>query len=222
MKVKKSKTFIILGLIVVIVIVGLFSVPFIKFIEDPEKLRNFIDSFGVFSYLAYILLVTIQIMIPFIPGEPFEMFAGYAFGGLKGGILCLIAESIGSIIVVLLVRKYGHKIVETFFTKEQIQKLSFLRSKKAFALFAIIFILPGTPKDLLCFFAGLSHFDLVPLLLVVTIGRIPSVITSTMSGGAFGTGNYRSAIIITIITLIVSGIGLKIYQQIHSKKNNKS
>lgn len=221
MKSKKSKFFIILGVIVVVGIIVAFSIPFIKFIEDPDKLRLFIDSFGVFSYLAFIVLVTIQIMIPFIPGEPIEMFAGYAFGGLEGFILCLIAESIGSIIVILLTRKYGQKFVETFFTKEQINKLSFLRQKKVFVLFAIIFMLPGTPKDLLCYFAGLSKFDLIPLFIVVTLGRIPSIITSTMSAGALASGNYKASIILIIITFILSAIGLKIYQSIHEKRNKK-
>lgn len=221
MKSKKSKLFIILGVIVVVGIIVAFSIPFIKFIEDPDKLRSFIDSFGVFSYLAFIVLVTIQIIIPFIPGEPIEMFAGYAFGGFEGFILCLIAESIGSIIVILLTRKYGQKFVETFFTKEQIDKLSFLRKKKVFVLFAIIFMLPGTPKDLLCYFAGLSKFDLIPLFIVVTLGRIPSIITSTMSAGALASGNYKASIILIIITFILSAIGLKIYQSIHEKRNKK-
>lgn len=221
MKLKKSKVFIVIGIIIIIGIVALFSIPFIKFIKDPDKLRAFIDSFGIFSQLAYFILVTIQILIPFIPGEPFEMFAGYAFGGLEGFIICLLAESLGSIIVIFLTRKYGQKFVETFFSKDKIKKLSFLKNKKVFILFAIIFILPGTPKDLLCYFAGLSKFDLIPLFIVVSLGRIPSIITSTMSAGALASGNYKATIIITVFTLIISFIGLKIYQYIHNKKNKK-
>lgn len=219
MKLKKSKVLIVLGLLVVIGLVILFSIPFIRFIEDPDKLRDFINSFGIFSKLAYFVLVTIQILIPFIPGEPFEIFAGYAFGGFEGFVIVLLAESFGSIIVILLTRKYGHKFVETFFSKDKIEKLSFLKNKKVFVLFAIIFILPGTPKDLLCYFAGLSKFDLVPLFIVVSLGRIPSIITSTMSAGALALGDYKTTIIITIVTIVLSGISLKFYQYIHNKKN---
>ena len=215
----KKKPLIIAGVILIVLIVVAFSIPFIKFIKDPEKLRNFIDSFGIFSSLVYVLLVVLQILLPFIPGEPFELFAGYAFGHVEGFFLCFFAESLSSIIIIFLTRKLGQKFVENFFPKDKIKKLSFLKSKKAFVLYTIIFIMPGTPKDLLCYFGGLANFDLVPLILVTTLGRIPSILTSVITGGAFGSENYKLGIIVYAITFAISLFGLLIYNTISKNKN---
>ena len=89
----------------------------LSFIRQPEQFRLWISSFKAFAPLAYIFITCLQILIPIIPGEPMEMIAGYAFGPFNGTLLCILAESIASIIVLLIVRRFGRKIVEVFFSK---------------------------------------------------------------------------------------------------------
>ena len=124
------RIWILIGIVFVLIISGFISYYVIKYIDEPTKFRNFIDSFGIYSPLIFILMSILQILIPIIPGEPMEIAAGYAFGGLKGSILCLISASIGSFIVISLVKKYGRKIVEIFFNKEKIESLKFLKDSK--------------------------------------------------------------------------------------------
>lgn len=209
-----TKAYIIIGIAITIILTILFSIPFIKFIGDAEKLRNYIDSFGIFAPLAYVLLTMIQTFIPFIPGEPFELMAGYIFNMIEGTIFCLLAQSVASIIIIILVRKYGSKLFLIFFNSQDKNKLKKLKSKKSFIMFSILFILPGTPKDLLCYFAGLTDYDLIPLLIVTSIGRIPAIITSTITGGAFGDEKYLFAAIIYGITFLISLISLKVYDRL--------
>lgn len=218
MKIDKSKIYIIIGVILVLTITILFSIPFIKFINQPEQLRDYLESFGVLAPLMYILLTMIQVLIPFIPGEPFEILAGYSFGLVKGTLLCLLAGSIASVIIILLVKKYKHKLINVFFKKEDIDKLAFLKSKKSFIIFSILFILPGTPKDLLCYIGGLNDYELVPLLVVTTIGRIPAIVTSTIPGNALNEKDYGLALIVYAITIAISLTSIYVYNQITNKK----
>lgn len=213
----KSKIFIILGIIVVALLTIAFSIPFIRFINNPEKLREYIDSFGIYAPLTYVLICMIQIFIPFIPGEPFELIAGYMFGSIEGTLLCLLSQSIASILIVLMVRKYGSMLFFMFFNKKEKHRLNKFKSKKSFILFSLLFILPGTPKDLLCYFAGLTKYDLFPLLVVTTIGRIPAIVTSTITGGAFGDKEYIFAFIVCGITFLISLVSLKIYNTFTKK-----
>lgn len=219
----KKKTVKIISFIALLLVMALLvyiSIPLIKFIKNPEEFKNWIDSFGIYSPLAYILITIISIIFPIVPGEPLEMVAGYAFGAIKGTILCLLAECLGSVIVVLIVKKFGRKLVEYFFSKEKIDSLKFLQSSsKRINIFAIIFIIPGTPKDLLCYFGGLTDIDLKTLLLIVTVGRFPSIITSTLIGGHLGEQNYLYAIIVFVITAIISLGGIFIYNRIQNKKD---
>lgn len=219
MGIDKKKRKIVIGIIIVLILTILFSIPLIRFINKPDELRDYLESFGILAPLMFILLTMIQIIIPFIPGEPFELLAGYSFGFIKGSLLCLIAGSIASIIIILSVKKYGRKLITSFFKEEQINKLSFLNSKKSFVIFGILFILPGTPKDLLCYIGGLNNYDFVPLVLITTIGRIPSIISSTYPGNAINEKNYGLAIIIYAITIVISLSSAYIYEKITNRND---
>ena len=129
---KNSLFFKIIAVVIVLTITIVFCVPFIKFINNPDELRVFIESFGIMAPLAYILLTFIQILVPIIPGEPFELLAGYVFGLVKGTLLCLFAESISSIIIILMVRRYGDKIVKLFFSEDTLKKLEKYKNEKIF------------------------------------------------------------------------------------------
>lgn len=210
--------------ITVLIVVGILSLvvgrPLVKFASEPEKFRIWVDSNGFWGRLAYIGMMVLQIVAAFLPGEPFEMVAGYAFGTAQGTILCLLASAVGSILVLLLSRKFGMRFISLFFNKQQIEKIKFLRSSpKRILLFAVIFILPGTPKDLLCYFAGITDIKLWILMLICSFGRIPAIITSTLGGDALGTKSYILAIVVFSLTLLISLIGALIYKIISNKHN---
>ena len=212
---KNSLFFKIIAVVIVLTITIVFCVPFIKFINNPDELRVFIESFGIMAPLAYILLTFIQILVPIIPGEPFELLAGYVFGLVKGTLLCLFAESISSIIIILMVRRYGDKIVKLFFSEDTLKKLEKYKNEKNFYIFILLFVLPGTPKDLICYFAGLTKFKLFPLLLASTLGRFPSIITSTLPGSLSGEKNYILALGIYVVVGIISFVVARIFNKKH-------
>ena len=194
------------------------GLPMLRFASDPEKFRALVDAHGIGGRLIYIGMVVLQITVALIPGEPLEIAAGYAFGTLEGTILCPVATGLGSSLVILLVRRFGTKLAEVFFTREKLSKLRFLQaSPKRTAIFALIFMLPGTPKDLLCYYAGLTDIKLSTLLVICSVGRIPSVLTSTLGGDALGTKSYIFAAVVFGLTLLISAGGFWIYSRICSK-----
>ena len=205
--------------IIVIGIAGWFiGIPLIRMAKEPLKFREWVDSKGNWGPVLYMGLVILQILIAFIPGEPLEIVAGYAFGTFKGTLFCLTAASLGSIIVLILVRRFGKIILEIYFDKEKIEKLSFLKSsKKKILIFMILFIIPGTPKDMLCYYGGLTDISLPLLIFICTICRFPSIITSTVGGDALGTGEYGFAVIVFAVTAILSLTGIYIYNRLSKK-----
>ena len=85
-------------------------------------------------------------------------------------------------------------------------------------LIFILFFIPGTPKDLLTYVAGLTQIKLFPYILITSIAKIPSVITSTIGGDAFGEKKYLYAFIVFVLTGLISIVGLIIYNKITKKK----
>lgn len=193
--------------------------PMIRFVEDPKLFQNWVDTYGIWGRLLFIGMVVLQVIIALIPGEPLEFGAGYAFGAVEGTILATLGIIIGSVIVFALVKRFGMSFVEIFFSEEQLSKIKFLKkSRKRDVLLFLLFVLPGTPKDILTYFLGLTDIKLSTLIFISVVGRFPSVVTSAISGGALGRESYILAIVVFVLTLILSAIGLLIYNKI-CKKN---
>ena len=206
--------------VVILVLLTIFvGGPIVKTIGDPAAFRAWIDARGFWGKLIFIGLLILQVVIAFIPGEPFELAAGYAFGAVWGTVLVFIGLALGTTIVFLFVRKIGVKAVEVFFPREKINSLKYLRDEKTLSAAAfVLFLIPGTPKDLLTYIAGLTKIRLLPWIVLTSIARIPSIVTSTISGNALGVQNYTLAIIVYSATALVSGICLFFYQRAHRKR----
>lgn len=197
--------------------------PMLRFAQQPELFRSWVEAHGLWGKAAYVGMVMLQVLVAIIPGEPLEISGGYAFGAVWGSVLCLLGATLGSILVFAFVRRWGFALVEVFFPPEKLRSLRFLQSSpKRDALFWLIFTVPGTPKDLLCFFAGLTDMSWSKWLLICTAGRLPSILTSTVGGNALGTKDYHFALLVFAATLLISGIGWLLYRAVcrrHACKN---
>lgn len=189
--------------------------PLVQFASNPAAFREWVNSHGPYSRIAFVGMTVFQIIIAVVPGEPFELAAGYAFGAWEGTALCIVSCIIGSFLTFMLVRRFGVKLLRVFFSEEQIESVSFLKSSpKRDILFFIVYMLPGTPKDLLGYFAGLTDIRLARWMLICSLGRLPSVVTSTVGGNYLGRSDYRLAIWVFALTLVLSGAGLLLYRWI--------
>lgn len=189
--------------------------PLLQYLKEPEKFRDWVNSAGFMSRVYFLGIQILQVVVAIIPGEPVEIGAGYAFGFIEGSILCLLGTVIGSMAVYFFVRRFGVKAVEIFFPLEKIEKLKFLNTaKKRDALMFLLIFIPGTPKDLLGYVAPIVGITPQAWLFITSVARIPSIVTSTVGGGALGGKNYVFAIIAFAVTLLISGIGLLIYRRI--------
>ena len=184
------------------------------------------------SVLAIVIFVLLSAALAWFVGRPMVRFARQpeqfrawvdGHGAWAGTALCLLGAVLGSVTVFALVRRWGRGLVEVFFPADKLEKLHFLlhTSPKRTALFWLIFTVPGTPKDLLCYFAGLTDLPWGTWLLIATVGRLPSIVTSTVGGSALGEQNYRAAVIAFALALAVAGVGYVIYRAVCRRHGQK-
>ena len=218
---KKIYLFAIVVALLFIAAVGyLVGKPMIEFVREPERFRAWVDSSGFVSRVIFVGMVVFQLIIALIPGEPLEMGAGYAFGAVEGTILCIIGCVIGSALVFLFVRRFGVKLVEVFFPREKIRSLRFLQDSRRLNLLTfIVFFIPGTPKDLLSYFIGLTDMKLGTWLFITAVARIPSIVTSTVTGDALGLKDYQFALIAFGVTLALSLAGILVYRRLSARRH---
>lgn len=204
-----------LFLLFCVLITVFVGVPFARMADDPASFQAWVESFGLLGKLVFIFLVAFQVVIALIPGEPIELAAGYCFGFWQGTLLAQIGIVLGSAVVFLLVRKFGRMLIEIFFSQKKINKLRFLQnSKKVKVITFLLLLIPGTPKDLLSYFAGLTPLRLYQWLLIVFVARLPSLVTSTATGAAAGERNLPLTVMMAIITVVISVAGLIYYHHI--------
>lgn len=198
----KTKIFkIVLTIIVAIILIGIiiYLFPVIKGISTQEGRINFkekIQSTGVMGVLLLFGLQVAQIFLIIIPGEPIEILAGMCYGGFWGTVFIMASASIISTIIFLLVRKYGRKFVCSFCDEQKVSKILnskiFQSPKKIEAIMFILFLIPGTPKDLLVYIAGLLPIKPIKFILISTFARIPSIISSTLAGTNLMKRKYKN------------------------------
>ena len=196
--------------------------PLIKYISEPEKFQAWIGSHGILGRVLFVGAMTLQIVVAIIPGEPFEIAAGYAFGFWEGTLLCETTIFTGSAVVFVFVKKYGLRALQLFFPSEKINSLKFIRNSHKFRkiVFAVMLI-PGTPKDLLTYAAGLTPLRLKEWLVITCLARIPSVVTSTIGGHALGGANYLTAVTVFAVTAAASFLGLVVFNKISGRKEDE-
>lgn len=201
----------------VFAVIGVFLIN-----ANKDAFRLWISEHFFLGALAVILICALQVIVALVPGEVVEILSGYVFGTWMGALLCMIGITLGSVLVILLTRRLGRRFVETFYSREKIDALPVLRDPaKRNAMTFFLFLLPGTPKDLLTYIIGLTEMSVPLYLLLTTVARFPSVISSTMGGGALGSSKFSLAFWVFLITACVSAIGYGIYLLIQKKNKAK-
>lgn len=183
-----------------------------RFFSNGEAVKAWVDAQGSWAPLAMVALVVAQIVIAVLPGEPVELAAGYLFGVWEGTAICLAGGLVGTFVVTALVKLLGMRIVRMFFSTDQLERVSWLHDARRFELLMfIVFLMPGTPKDVLTYVAGLSSCPWWHIAAITTVGRIPSIITSTLAAGFASSGNWTAAIITLAVTLVLVALGSSAY-----------
>lgn len=217
----------ILKIVVLIVCISLiiYLFPVIKNIATPEgqvEFKSIIDRSGFKGVLLMFGLELAQIFLIILPGEPLEILAGMCYGGFWGTIFLLFSVFITTTVIFYAVRKYGREFIYHFFNKEKVEKLEnskwFKNSKNIEYVLIILFMLPGTPKDILVYIGGLLPIKPIKFILISTFARFPSIISSTLAGNSLVEGKWTTMIIVYIGPLLIAGIVIAIMKMLEKNK----
>lgn len=226
MKTKKILK-IILGIIIfitfIIIVIKVF--PLMQKLSNKEGLLNFkeeIQSLGFKGFFLLFGMQLLQILLVILPGEPLEVLAGMCYGGFGGAFFITVSVFITTTLIFFIIQKLGRKYLYNFFSKNQIDKFEnniLLKNSKTVEItLAILFLLPGTPKDFIVYIGALLPIKPLRFILISTFVRLPSVITSTLVGANISLGNLKTSFIIYAITFVITVI---IIYYINKKDKNK-
>ncbi len=210
---KKSIYLISLAAVTALMIyITYFVVTNVAEIKSAESFKEYVLSFGWAGALVGLAFQILQVFVAIIPGEVIEIGLGYAYGGIMGTVICFAGLTVASTAVFLTVKKVGFKFIELFYSREKFENLKLVKNTannpaKLRKLTFALFLIPGTPKDLLTYFMGLTPLKLPEFLCITMLARIPSVISSTVGGMLIHNGKYILAIVLFAVTALLSVAG---------------
>ena len=227
-KINKAKMIKLIALILVIAILTIatiYMIPIMKEIKTPEGQAQFkekITNSGITGVLILFGLELAQVVLAILPGEPIEILAGVCFGPIWGTIFLIVSIFIVTCLIYFLVKKFGRDFIYEFFPKEKVDKLEnskLLRDEKKIELVMIIlFLIPGTPKDLLVYIGALLPMKSSRFIAISTLLRFPSIISSTILGDNILAGKWKVGVLAYAITFLITFIVIFIVNKIDENK----
>jgi len=226
----KKKSVLIILLLTLFVSLTLYAcyklIPLLISLKDPqnqEKFKQHIENLGIFGWIAVLVIQVLQIFIAFIPGEIVELLAGVLYGPIGGLFLCLLGCAIGSLLIYYTLKLFANKYIIKY--KEKLKTYSFLNNPKKIHIYLfLLFFIPGIPKDIFIYLVPFLPIKFVSFLIISSIARIPTILSSTIVGSSLVNGNYLTSIIIFGIFAILGTLGILFHDKIIAlfSKNNKN
>lgn len=209
----------ILGLVgIVVLFVGLYfgTRQYAPFLFDSAELRRWIDQFGVFAPVVFILLQAGQVVLAPIPGQVVAFVAGVLFGSFAGTVYSMIGVVVGSAIAFSISKRYGRSAVERLLKDDLIGGFDDFVERVGLPGLFVFVVIPGLPDDAVCFLAGLTTFKLRTFLVVIAVGRLPAYVLTVYAGGSVAADRFLEAGV--AIALVVSFALLGYYKRDEIKR----
>ncbi|MBI5575201.1 MAG: TVP38/TMEM64 family protein [Deltaproteobacteria bacterium] len=200
---------VILVAVLAAITVAAYQTDFVRFFLDKARLTKFIDSLGAWGFAGFIFLQVVQVVMAPIPGEATGFLGGFLYGPILGTFLSTIGLTIGSFIAFSLSRAFGRPLTDRFVDKSVMGRFDYLLHHKGVFLVFVLFLIPGFPKDLLCYMLGLGHLTTLEFLAIASAGRLLGTTLLTLSGHYLRDKAYGPlflmagiAVVIVILTIV--------------------
>ena len=204
---KENKSRVIIStvkiLLLILIVVGIpiyiwfFHGDWIKSIENIDDVVAFMEKYETQSIFVYIGLQIVQIVISIIPGQVFQMAAGYIYGFWPALLFAMTGALLGTTLSFMLAKVLGRDFLHIFFGEEKMSYyIERLNSKKMYAIVFFLYLIPGIPKDMVSYAAGVSEIRFKPFLIISALGRLPGMIGCLLMGYMIMEENYTGAIVI--------------------------
>ena len=223
---KENKRRVILSVVkismLVLIVVGIplylwfFHGDWIKSFENIDDVVAFLEKYETQSIFVYIGLQIVQIVISIIPGQVFQMAAGYIYGFWPALLFAMTGALLGTTLSFMLAKVLGRDFLHIFFGEEKMSYyIERLNSKKMYAIVFFLYLITGIPKDMVSYAAGVSEIKFKPFIIISALGRLPGMIGCLLMGDMMMEENYTGAVIIGVFAVITFALCIIFRKKIH-------
>ncbi len=231
---EKRRNYVWVKLFILLLIVGGIGLFFYesdlwRFFLSKKRMTQFLESLGPWSFVGFITIQAFQVIAAPIPGEVTGLLGGYLYGPFLGILLSTVGLTLGSFLAFILSRAFGRPFAEKFVPESAMQRFDYLLQHKGLVLVFLLFLIPGFPKDYLCYILGLGHLSTLEFLVIGTIGRLFGTSLLTLGGNFLRLEQYLSFSILVVVAAGVIAAAMiyrdkieQLFDYLHSKSLKKS
>jgi uncharacterized membrane protein YdjX (TVP38/TMEM64 family) len=189
---------------------------------SKQKLINFIKSYHPYDEFVFIVLQILQVVFAPIPGEVTGIIGGYLYGPVLGTMYSTVGLTLGSWLAFILARFLGLPFVEKAVKPEILQRYDYVMEHQGAVVSFVLFLIPGFPKDYLCYIMGLSHMKMWTFLVISTVGRLFGTILLSLSGSYARNNQYTGLLVLLSVSSVLALVAYlyreKLLEMIRKKK----
>lgn len=186
----------------------LYNTGLIQLYFNKKKLVDFLNSLGPWGFVGFIFLQALQVVASPIPGELTGLLGGYLYGPFIGVMLSTIGLTIGSYAAFMLSKALGRPFVDKVVSKSAMARFDYLLHHKGAFLAFLLFLMPGFPKDYLCYILGLGHLSAKEFIVISGSGRLVGTVLLTLGGSYIRHKQYSSFFILMGISIVVAFLAM--------------
>lgn len=188
-----------------------------RFFVDRAEAKRFLDGLGAWGFVGFVVLQSAQVVAAPFPGEITGVLGGFLYGPFVGIVLSTIGLTLGSALAFGIARVFGRPAVEKFVSREVLDRFDFILHQKGISLAFLLFLLPGFPKDYLCYILGLGHLSAIEFLIVTASGRLLGTIMLTIGGSFLRHGQYVELGILSAAAVAVILVLLRFRRRLETR-----
>lgn len=198
------KLFILIAIILILPTILYFTCQDTLFnTEWLKSLPDYLSNNKIVALWVLIGLQALQVIICVLPGQPIQFAASYMFGVIGGYLISIAGAIIGAFAAFYLAKVLGTDAIGIIFGEEKVGNYrNKINSGKGLLIAFFIYLIPGFPKDLVGYVAGISNMQILPFILISSIGRTPGMFGSLLFGKFYQSENYAGIGILAVICVI--------------------
>jgi len=208
--------------LILLIAVGIFffiHYDLYSFFSDRTKIITFLESYGPVSVLVFIGIQILQVLVAPIPGEVSGFIGGYIYGIYLGTLYSTVGLTIGSWLAFTLSRTLGLPFVERIVSPKIINQYDHIMAHQGPWVAFLLFLIPGFPKDALCYVLGLSHIRIMTFLVISTVGRLLGTLMLSVQGSCLRNNQDTTFLIVMTVSIIIAALayflGKRWYKKYH-------
>lgn len=175
--------------------------------ESLEDMIQFLQGYQTHSILIYVLFQAVQIVISILPGQPLQIAAGILWGYAFALGLSILGAFLGTTVSFFLARILGQDAAKLFVSADKMERyVKLLDSRRAITVVFLIYLIPGLPKDIMSYIAGISSMHYKRFLLASLVGRIPAMSCSILVGVFYYQGNTAGLATVVVGVVLITAL----------------